>query len=283
MKTFFQRFAYPYALWIIATIALPILLIFYYSIIDKTTGTLSLTNFTQIFTPQYLLVFWRSFVVAFITTVCCLIIGYASALAIARAPKKWQPLLLFLCILPAWTNIILRIYAWLILFYRDGIIDNVLHFFGIHISLQYSNFVVYLGMIYNFLPFMILPLYTAIRKIDPSLLEASEDLGASRTQRLFKIILPLTSSGIVSGIIMVFLPAATTFVIPQILSAGKYNLLGNVIERQFTTLNNMNFGAALAIVLILCIIVSIFSLDFLDHQKAKRKRGIEDEEEQTIE
>jgi len=279
MKTLFRRFAYPYTLWIIATIVIPILLIFYYSLIDNGSGTFSLINFAQIFTRQYALVFWRSFVVAFITTVVCLVIGYASALAIARAKKEWQPLLLFLCVLPAWTNIILRIYAWLILFYRGGIIDHFLQFFGIHISLQYSTFVVYVGMIYNFLPFMILPLYTAIRKIDPSLLEASEDLGATRTQRLFKVLLPLSSSGIISGIIMVFLPAATTFVIPQILSAGKYNLLGNVIERQFTTLNNMELGSALSIVLILGVIFSIFSLDFLDHQKAKRKRGVEDETE----
>jgi len=269
----FRRFAYPYALWIIATILIPILLIFYYSLIDKSSNAFSFINFELIFTPQYLRIFGRSFVVAFITTVLCLCIGYATALFIARTKKQWQPFFLFLFILPAWTNIILRIYAWLILFYRGGIIDNVLQFFGIHLSLQYSTFVVYLGMVYNFLPFMILPLYTAIRKIDPSLLEASEDLGASRSQRLFKILLPLSAPGIVSGIIMVFLPAATTFVIPQILSAGKYNLLGNVIERQFTTVNDMNFGSALSIVLLIGVILAILSVDFLDNEKTKKKRG----------
>jgi spermidine/putrescine transport system permease protein len=279
MKKYFQRFAGPYTIWIIATIVIPILLILYYSLIDKTTNTFSLVHFQQIFTAQYVRVFWRSFVVASVTTVCCLVLGFTIALFIARAKQRWQPFLLFLFILPAWTNIILRIYALLILFYRDGIVDNILGFFGLHLPLQYSSFVVYLGMIYNFLPFMILPLYTSIRKIDPSLLEASEDLGATRLDRLFKIIIPLSGSGIISGIIMVFLPAATTFVIPQILSAGKYNLIGNVIERQFTSVNNMNLGSALAILLLIGVICSIFTLDFLEHQKVKRKRGIEDEKE----
>lgn len=277
MQKIFRRFTYPYYIWIGATIIIPILLIIYFSFIDNSSGQFSFINFANLFTIQYLRVFWRSLLVSLITTIFCLLIGYPTALFLTRIKKQRQSLLLFLFVLPTWTNIILRIYAWMILFYRHGLIDNFLRFLGLNIPLQYSSFVVYLGMIYNFLPFMILPLYTALSKIDTSLLEASEDLGASRWQRLIKIIIPLSSAGIISGIIMVFLPSATTFVIPQILSAGKYNLIGNVIERQFTTVNNMNFGSALSIMLIIVIVISIFTLDVFEYQKTKKKRGSNDE------
>lgn len=270
MKKTFKAFAYPYYIWILATILIPILLIVYYSLIEKSSGNFSLANFQNAFSEQYIQIFLRSIGVSFLTTVLCLIIGYPTALFLSRAKSNNRQLLLFLFILPTWTNIVLRTYAWLIMFYRDGIIENFLQIFGIQAQLQYSAFAVYVGMVYNYLPFMILPLYTAITKIDFSLLEAADDLGATRLQTLFKVIIPLSMPGILSGIIMVFLPAATTFVIPQILSAGKYNLIGNIIERQFTTANNMNFGSALSIILIIVIIISIFSLDIFENKRAKR-------------
>jgi len=272
MQKIFRRFAYPYHIWILATILIPILLIVYYSLIEKASGNFSLANFQNAFTPQYLQIFGRSILVALSTTVLCLCIGFPTALFLSRVKKHNQQLMLFLFILPTWTNIVLRTYAWLIMFYRDGLVENFFKIFGLQVQLQYSTFAVYLGMVYNFLPFMILPLYTAISKIDTSLLEASEDLGASRLQKLCKITIPLSAPGILSGIIMVFLPAATTFVIPQILSAGKYNLIGNVIERQFTTANNMNFGSSLSILLVIVIILSIFGLDIFENQKSQRKK-----------
>ncbi|GBU11020.1 spermidine/putrescine ABC transporter permease [Erysipelotrichaceae bacterium] len=273
MDKIFRRFSYPYILWISFSIIIPLLLIFYYAFTTK-SGVLSLANFQTVLSAQYLVIFMRSFFVALITTTLCLLIGYPTALYISRAKKKNQTLLLFLFILPTWTNIVLRTYAWLVLFYKDGLIEQFFDFFGLSIQLQYSTFAVYLGMVYNFLPFMILPLYTAISKIDSSLLASSEDLGATRIQTLQRVILPLSFPGIVSGIIMVFLPAATTFVIPQLLSAGKYNLIGNVIERQFLTANNMNLGSALSIILVIAILISIPVLNIFEKDMLKkRKRG----------
>ena len=276
MKKIFERFSYPYYIWTLATILVPIFLIVYYSVIDKSSGAFSIINFKNSFSPEYIQIFIRSLGVSILTTIICLVIGYPVALFLSRVKPANQQLLLFLFILPTWTNIVLRTYAWLIMFYRNGIIENFLKIFGLNFNLQYSVFAVYVGMVYNYLPFMILPLYTAISKIDGALLEAGEDLGASKWQRLVKIIVPLSAPGIISGIIMVFLPAATTFVIPQILSAGKYNLIGNVIERQFTSANNQNFGSALSIILIIIIVISIFALDLFNQRDTKKssKRGV---------
>lgn len=269
MNKIFRRFSYPYIIWVILAIIVPLLLVVYYSFIDK-SGTLTLANFQQVLTPQNYLIFIRSLTIALFTTIICLCIGYPTALFLSRIDRRYQKFLLFLFILPTWTNIILRTYAWLVLFYKNGIMENILAFFNINVSLQYSTFAVYLGMVYNFLPFMILPLYTAIDKIDHSLLEASQDLGANNWQRFRTVIFPLTLPGIISGIILVFLPAATTFVIPQLLSGAKYNLIGNVIERQFLAADNMNFGSALSIILMILILLSILMLNIFDKNSQER-------------
>lgn len=275
MSNIFKRFSLPYIVWISFSILVPLLLVAFYAFTSK-DGAFTLDNFSAVFTPQYLSTFGRSIWVALFTTILCLVIGYPTAFFISRINQKQQTLLLFLFILPTWTNIVLRTYAWLVLFYKDGIIEQFFRIFGLSVQLQYSTTAVYLGMVYNFLPFMILPLYTAISKIDESLITASEDLGANRWETFRRVILPLSFPGVLSGIIMVFLPAATTFVIPQLLSAGKYNLIGNVIERQFLTANNMNFGSAISIILIVAILISIFFLNIFDKdgkQKSKKRKG----------
>lgn len=275
MSNIFKRFSLPYIVWISFSILVPLLLVAFYAFTSK-AGDFTLDNFSAVFTPQYLSTFGRSIWVALFTTILCLVIGYPTAFFISRINQKQQTLLLFLFILPTWTNIVLRTYAWLVLFYKDGIIEQFFRIFGLSVQLQYSTTAVYLGMVYNFLPFMILPLYTAISKIDESLITASEDLGANRWETFRRVIIPLSFPGILSGIIMVFLPAATTFVIPQLLSAGKYNLIGNVIERQFLTANNMNFGSAISIILIVAILISIFFLNIFDKdgkQKSKKRKG----------
>ena len=275
MSNIFKRLSLPYIVWISFSILVPLLLVAFYAFTSK-AGDFTLDNFSAVFTSQYLSTFGRSIWVALFTTILCLVIGYPTAFFISRINRKQQTLLLFLYILPTWTNIVLRTYAWLVLFYKDGIIEQFFSIFGLSVQLQYSTTAVYLGMVYNFLPFMILPLYTAISKIDESLITASEDLGANRWETFRRVILPLSFPGILSGIIMVFLPAATTFVIPQLLSAGKYNLIGNVIERQFLTANNMNFGSAISIILIVAILISIFFLNIFDKdgkQKSKKRKG----------
>lgn len=261
MRKTFSKFAYPYIIWIILTILAPIFLILTFSVLTDDNKTLTGANFLQFFTWTYLKVFFRSLQIASFTTMLCLFLGYPIALFITRAKQANKSLLLFLFMLPTWTNIVLRTYAWFVLFYRGGLIENVFKIFGLTVSLQYSTFAVYLGMVYNFLPFMILPLYTSISKIDASLVQASEDLGATRWQTLKEVILPLSFPGIITGIIMVFLPAATTFVIPQLLGGGKYNLIGNTIERTFKEADNMQFGSALSVILIVVILISLLILN----------------------
>ncbi|MGL5041692.1 MAG: ABC transporter permease [Culicoidibacterales bacterium] len=273
MAHIFKRFSLPYIIWISFSVLIPLALVLFSAFTDK-SGHFTTTNIIEVFTAQNLTTFWRSIVIALFTTAICLLLGYPTAFFISRVSKKSQLLLLFLFILPTWTNIVLRTYAWLVLFYKDGLVEQFFRFFGLTVHLQNTTFAVYLGMVYNFLPFMILPLYTAISKIDTSLITASEDLGATKLQTFRRIILPLSFPGIISGIIMVFLPAATTFVIPQLLSAGKYNLIGNVIERQFLTANNMNFGSALSIILIFAILLSIILLNkFQPSPDKKNRRG----------
>jgi ABC-type spermidine/putrescine transport system, permease component I len=271
MQNSAKKFVFPYMLWLLLSIVLPLLLILYYAMIDK-SGDFTLNNFIGVFAPQYVATFIRSFRIALVTTILCLLIGYPTALFISQIAKEKQGLVIFLFILPTWTNIVLRTYAWFTMFYKGGTIDTLLSGLGLNIQLQYSTFAVYIGMVYNFLPFMILPLYTAISKIGSEYLEASEDLGASKLQRIWHIIIPQSMPGIASGIIMVFLPAATTFVIPQMLSGGKYNLIGNTIERQFQQALNMNFGSALSLILICITIISIFLLNTFDSRTKGGKR-----------
>lgn len=214
----------------------------------------TLTNYGQLLNLAYPKTFLRSFYIAGTATFLCLIIGYPFAYIIARTQSRYKGLLLLLVIIPFWTSSLIRTYAIMVLLKAQGLVNHILLALGIihqPLAILYSDLAVFIGLTYDFLPFMILPLYANIEKLDETLLDAARDLGAKRMRIFFKIILPLTTPGIMAGIMLVFLPAMTMFYIPDLLGSAKSMLLGNLIENHFLLFNNWPVGAAISIVLIL--------------------------------
>ncbi len=250
----------PYVIWLCIFVITPMLLILYYSLTTK-EGNLTLEGYKKIFDPLYLKIFGESFKLATIATVICIIIGYPCAYILSKKEFATKGFLIFLFIAPMWLNSVIRTYSWLTILEYNGLINNFLAYFGVEkVKLLYTNFSITLGMVYNFLPFMILPIYTVLKKMDGSLIEASMDLGATWLQTFIRVILPLSMGGVISGATMVFMPSLTTFFISNILGGGKVTLIGNVIERQFMFTNDWNFGSALSMVLITIIIISMILL-----------------------
>ena len=189
----------------------------------------------------------EALVLAFQSTVLCLILGYPVAYFISKMKSNRRNILIMLFIVPMWMNFLLRTYAWLPILGKNGVINNFLSAIGLNtINILYTDAAVLLGMVYNFLPFMILPIYTVLIKMDNSLIDAAADLGANKRQIFTKVIFPLSMPGVITGITMVFMPAVSTFVISRLLGGGQYMLLGNLIETQFTTMGDWNFGSALS-------------------------------------
>lgn len=250
--------ATPYIVWMAIFIIVPLLITLYYSF-TTIDGGFSWENYQKFFDPIYLGVLWRSLKIAFVCTVFCLLIGYPLAMILTSSEfirKKW---LMFLCILPMWMNMLLRTYAWMTLLEKQGIINIILGWFGVEpIQMLYTSGAVYLGLIYNFLPFMILPIYSVMLKIDRGLIEAAEDLGANRFQVFRKVILPKSMPGVITGITMVFMPAVTTFVISRLLGGGQYTMIGNLIEKQFVESGNWYFGSAISILMMVLILLSMY-------------------------
>lgn len=252
--------AYPYVVWSAIFIVIPLLLIVFFSFTSKVNGNFvfSFENFQRLFEPIYFTVFVRSIWLAVLSTVLCLILGYPIAYMISKMPIKKRNILILLFILPMWMNFLLRTYAWMSILGRDGLINTLLGYIGIGpIKMLYTDGAILLGMVYNFLPFMVIPIYTVLIKIDKSLVNAAYDLGANKAQAFRKVILPLSIPGIISGITMVFMPAVSNFVIPNLLGGGKFMLVGNLIEQQFTTIGNWNFGSALSIFMMILILISM--------------------------
>lgn len=265
--------AYPYILWSSLFIVIPLLLIVFFSFTSKVDGrfVFSLENFQRLFEPIYFGVFVRSIWLAFLSTVLCLLVGYPVAYIISKLPMKKRNILILLFILPMWMNFLLRTYAWMAILSRDGLINTILGFLGIGpIKMLYTDGAILLGMIYNFLPFMVIPIYTVLIKIDKNLVNAAYDLGATKSQAFRKVVLPLSIPGIISGITMVFMPAVSNFVIPNLLGGGKYMLVGNLIEQQFTTIGNWNFGSALSIFMMILILIS---MGFMSKYEKNGKEG----------
>ena len=222
----------------------------FYNVVYKFTTY----NYAKLFSLDYLKIYARSLLIAFLTTVICVVIGYPFAYIIARIKSKKKNLLYMLVIIPFWTNSLIRIYGWRSFLGNNGWLVKILLFLHIinePVDFLYKTGTTILGMVYCFVPFMVLPLYTAIEKLDGSLLEASADLGAKPLRTLFEVILPLTSGGIFSGSIMVFIPCLGYFFVSNILGGGNTDMIGNLIERQFKSANNWPLGAALSIILIL--------------------------------
>ena len=252
--------ASPYIVWSTLFIVIPLIIIVFFSFTQETASGYSFTleNFKRVLNSQYVSVFRRSLVLAFESTVLCLILGYPVAYFISKMKSNKRNILIMLFIVPMWMNFLLRTYAWLPILGKNGVINNFLSAIGLNtINILYTDAAVLLGMVYNFLPFMILPIYTVLIKMDNSLIDAAADLGANKRQIFTKVIFPLSMPGVITGITMVFMPAVSTFVISRLLGGGQYMLLGNLIETQFTTMGDWNFGSALAIFMMIIILISM--------------------------
>lgn len=252
--------AYPYILWIILTIISPLVLILYYSITIESglDVSLSLSNFIRFFNPIYINVLVRSINLALVSTLICLVLGYPTATILAAKKVSVRNSLILLFVIPMWMNFLLRTYAWMALLEKSGLINRLLEFLGFNgINLMYNNQAVILGMVYNFLPFMVLPIYSVLVKIDKSVVEAARDLGADSYLVFWKIVFPLSLPGVISGITMVFLPAVTNFVIPRLLGGGHYYLIGNLIEQQFLYVGDWHFGSSLSVIMMILILLSM--------------------------
>ncbi|MGP1562671.1 ABC transporter permease [Filifactor alocis] len=276
MKNRKSILAWPYVLWIILFTILPLLIIVLFSFTEKTEmGSISmvftLDNYRKFFQPLYLNVLKRSVILAVVSTVMCLIVGYPMAYIMSRAPRKKRNLMATLFVLPLWTNFLLRTYAWMGLLREQGLVNEFLKAIGLierPLQLLYNNGAVVMGMVYNFLPFMVLPIYSVLVKLDDSLLEAAHDLGANDVKVFQKVIFPLSLPGVATGIYMVFMPAVSTFVLSDLLGGSHTILLGNLIENQFRNARNWQFGSAISVIMLLFIIVTMgyFAKDG-DHER----------------
>ena len=251
----FSQLALPYIVWAVLMLVLPMGLIAVYSVMDQgnsiVTFSFTLKHYAKFFTDSdFLLILWRSLLIALKTTVICLLLGYPAAYFIARSKEKVQNALILCITIPMWINMLVRTYAWIGLLSEGGVIQKLLSFFGLgNQELLYTEGAVLLGMVYNFLPFMILQIQTSLSKMDTSLLEASSDLGATPAQTFRRVTLPLSLPGVINGITLVFLPAVSSFFIPKLLGGGQYFLIGNMIENQFITVGEWNFGSAISMIM----------------------------------
>ncbi|MEO8242705.1 MAG: ABC transporter permease [bacterium] len=216
----------------------------------------------EIFEPVYLQILWRSLMLAALTVILCLLICYPVAFWVARLPQKWRMFFLFLIALPFFASLIVRLYAWLLILKPSGLLNSFLMTLGVigePLDILYTPTAVVLGMVYIFVPFMFLPLFSSIDTLDRGLIEASGDLGARPWQTFFKVILPLTTPGIVGGSVIVFIPAVGNFIVPDVLGGAKGLMTGNLIEQQFLSSRNWPFGSALAMV-IMAVVLTVLIL-----------------------
>ncbi len=250
----FRKYALPFTIYAVILIVIPIIFVIIYSFTVGNTfdlSTLTLDNFNKAFDPLYLNIIKRSIVLAFKTTVICLVIGYACAYFISRINGKSQKIVLVLFIVPMWLNVLLRTYAWKSILNYNGILNQGLELLSIEpVDILNTDLAVMLGMVYNFLPFMIFPIYVSITNIDDDLINAAKDLGCKKFEVFRRVIFPLSIPGVITGIIFVFMPSATSFIIPMYLGGGKVDMIGNIIERQFTTIGDWNFGSTLALLVL---------------------------------
>ncbi len=252
-----QRFvAAPYTVWSVLFIVIPLVMVVYYTFTDG-TGSFTFQNIEKLAEKEYLSIFSRSVAYAFLATVICLLIAFPLAYFVSQSKPRTQKLAIMLIMLPMWTNLVIRTYSLGNLIEDTGVINTALGLLDDPIHMINTPFAVILGMVYNYLPFMVLPIYTVISKLDKNVIEASQDLGCNKFQVIMKVILPLSKSGIVSGITMVFVPAISTFYISKKLGGTDNRLIGEVIEDSFLNSENWNFGSAISFILMIIIMLSI--------------------------
>ena len=250
----------------------PMLMILFYAFTqdgnDVATVKFSFANFTRFITDKVFLdVLLRSLYVAIITTVVCVLLGYPIAYCIAQLPGQKNTLMILLITMPTWINMLVRTYAWMGILQDGGIINTIFGWFGIGpVKMMHTDFAVILGMVYNFIPFMILQIHTSLAKMDKSLLEAANDLGATPVEAFCRVTLPLSIPGVISGITLVFLPAVSSFFIPKLLGGGQFVLVGNIIETQFLTSGDWNFGSAISLIMTVIIMLSMWLTRKVDAQ-----------------
>lgn len=256
-KSLKKYFAGPYIVWMIGFTIIPLVMIVLYGLTDK-SGVFTLANIASIATAEHSKALILSLSLSLFSTFVCLILAYPLAMILRKKGIKQGSFVVFVFILPMWMNFLLRTLAWQTLLEKNGVINGVLTFLHLpNISIINTPVAIVLGMVYNFLPFMILPIYNVLIKIDDNTIHAAKDLGANEFYTFLRIWLPLSLPGIISGITMVFVPALTTFVISNLLGGSKILLIGNVIEQEFTKGSNWNLGSGLSLVLMIFILISM--------------------------
>lgn len=259
----------PYVLWSFLLIVLPLALILLYSITtgDNSLITIHFTldNFRKISDPIYLNVFIKSLQMGLITTGVCLVLAYPMAYIISKFDESSQNILILLVTIPMWINTLLRTYAWISLLSDNGIINSLFKLLGLNQqTMMYTNFSVVMGLICDLLPFMVIPIHTSLAKMDHSLVEAASDLGANRFQTFTKVILKLSLPGVINGVSMVFLLSISSFVIPQLLGGHQFVLIGNLIENQFISVGDWNFGSSISVILAVIILAMMGFMKKID-------------------
>lgn len=260
-------FVLPAWIWMVAFFAAPFAIVLSYSFLTRgvyggVEQPWTLENYQRLFDPLYLAILLRSFVMALVATVICLALAFPAALFIARSPRH-KNFYLQLVILPFWTSFLVRIYAWLFLLRDTGLVNAFLLRIGvIHTPLQllYNDGAVLLGLVYGYLPFMVLPIYATLERLDPTLLEASADLGARPWATLLRVIVPLSRPGIVAGSVLVFIPCLGAYLTPDLLGGGRTVLVGNLVQNQFTTARDWPFGSAISILLMLLVLLLVWGI-----------------------
>jgi spermidine/putrescine transport system permease protein len=256
---------FPAIAWLIIFFVLPLLIILAYSFLERgtyggVTAVFTLSNYQRLFSEVFLGVIARSIWLALLTTVACLLVGYPLAFFIATRPPRWRNALLLLVIIPFWTNFLVRTYAWMVLLQNQGVVNTALQSLQIinePLTLLFTPFAVAIGLIYGYLPFMVLPLYSSIERFNFSLVEAAQDLGANDIRTFWRVFLPLTTKGIVAGSILVFVPAVGAFITPDILGGAKTIMVGNLIQNQFLKARDWPFGSALSVLLTLIVLIPV--------------------------
>lgn len=268
----FRRLIIPYFVWAVAILVIPLILIALYAFTTEGNDVLTVSftwgNFAKFLEATYLNVILKSFWLGFLTTFICLLLGYPLAYFIAKCKEQTQNTLILLVTIPMWINMLLRTYAWMNLLSDNGIINQLLAFLGISkVTMMYTDFSVLVGMVCNFMPFMIIPIHTSLNKMDKSLIEAAYDLGANPFQTFWRVTWKLSMPGVLNGIMMVFLQAISSFVIPKLLGGGQYMLIGNLIESQFISVGDWNFGSAISLILAAVILFFMWLMKKMDTNK----------------
>ncbi len=253
--------AYPHMLWSVLFIVVPLLFVLYYALtVENPDGSFSFSfsNITALGSESYFPVFIRSICFAVVATVICLLLAYPLAYTLSKCKVSSQRMLIMLVMLPMWMNLLIRTYSWMNILETNGVINNFLASIGLpRVQLLGNAAAVILGMVYNFLPYMVLPIYTVMSKIDRRYIEAAADLGCNGWQTMLRVILPLSASGVISGITMVFVPSVSTFYISQKMGNGRFEMIGDTIERQFMSNYDYHMGATLSLVLMVLIIICL--------------------------